>query len=354
MSDLRNRGWSIDQANSNEDSNADNKKTTPNSSPANRRRPRANTDHSEQSLTAHEKLDLLNDFPTEELDRASHHDEPPPPSKKRKQDKSDESSDNEEDMIQMFGEDGSNSDSDMSRTTHDLQPSKKRRKIEEPPKEEETDEAKEKQRMLELAKSRLSKWSARLFDPDRPRGLVEAPEVIPLNDEFLTEFGKRTKDFNENMGLENDVEEEDLDSMTGIEFADDSEIEKDSSKKTKPKGTKVKIQNLSYTTGTNALTQLCEKYGALLDVNLVMDEINPTRSKGRAYVIFQHEADAQEFVEKKNQKDFGGRPLRIGLAKESGRQSLGGNTGSRKSMMARYWEKDITTKCFRCGGKLFR
>lgn len=33
------------------------------------------------------------------------------------------------------------------------------------------------QEKLDLAKSKLSKWAARLFDPNRPRGLVEPPQT---------------------------------------------------------------------------------------------------------------------------------------------------------------------------------
>jgi len=47
--------------------------------------------------------------------------------------------------------------------------------------------------LQQIAKQRLSKWSARLLDPNRPRGLIETPKIIPLNDEFLSAFGKREK-----------------------------------------------------------------------------------------------------------------------------------------------------------------
>jgi len=80
-----------------------------------------------------------------------------------------------------------------------------------------------------------------------------------------------------------------------------------------------------------------------------MDEQNTSRSKGRAYIVFESTADAGSFVEKMNEKSFEGRILRIGTSadKPRGRDSLG---GSKKGGLARYWEKDITTKCFRCGG----
>ena len=112
----------------------------------------------------------------------------------------------------------------------------------------------------------------------------------------------------------------------------------------------VKISNLAFTTNEKTLLQLCQKYGAINDVNLLMDEQNPTRSKGRAYIEFQDEASANSFVENMNEKSFQGRQLRINVAADrpkSGRDSIG---GGRKVGMARYWEKDITTKCFRCGG----
>jgi len=67
-------------------------------------------------------------------------------------------------------------------------------------KDEEQKHSKEKDKALNMAKRRLSKWASRLFDPDRPRGLVEAPQIIPLNDEFLKDFGKREKDFFDRVG----------------------------------------------------------------------------------------------------------------------------------------------------------
>jgi hypothetical protein len=75
------------------------------------------------------------------------------------------------------------------------EPERKRRrqKADEP-------EANKNETLVEVAKQRLSKWAARLFDPNRPRGLVEPPAVIPLNDEFLTAFGRREKDHDEKMG----------------------------------------------------------------------------------------------------------------------------------------------------------
>jgi len=361
-SKMRNRGWSIEE------------KTDSSPSSKKRSRPRSNT---EDTLTAAEKLELLNSFPTsDELDKASHHDTAESKQNVNANDDNaleQQQSKGDEDIIDMFGD--SDSDSGTSGTgtghAHD-QPSKKRRKVDAEGNSMtnrskiaassndngQDPQQKEKQaRLLKLAKGRLSKWASRLFDPNRPRGLVEAPAVIPLNDEFLTQFGQREKEFLVKIGKEIEIEEDDLDDMDGITAADGdgNGIGKGNEKEgaisiSKSKSYKVKISNLAFTTNEKALKKLCETYGALNDINLLMDEKNTTRSKGRAYVAFQNEADAQSFCESMNEKSFQGRQLRIAAAVDrprSGRDSIG---GGKKVGMARYWEKDITTKCFRCGG----
>jgi hypothetical protein len=82
--------------------------------------------------------------------------------------------------------------------------------------------------LFEVAKQRLSKWAARLFDPNRPRGLVQPPAVIPLNDEFLTAFGKREKDYDEKTGRSIEIPQEIGDESSDEEdlFAEDPVVEK--------------------------------------------------------------------------------------------------------------------------------
>ena len=372
---MRNRGWSIEEK-------ADD--TSPSRSKK-RSRPRSNT---EDTLTAAEKLELLNSFPTnDELEKASHHDSEELKLNNNNDNIVDKGNGNgdgdvggkkdkckeDEDIIDMFGD--SDSHSGIAQE-HDVQPTKKRHKGNDAGRNSTMSNSnstsnsdassngngqdllqKEKQEMLlQKAKGRLSKWASRLFDPNRPRGLVEAPEVIPLNDEFLTQFGQREKEFHVKIGKEIEIEEDDLDDMDGITAVDDNnnnkqggDNDKDASK-LKLKSYKVKISNLAYTTKEKALMELCQTYGVVSDVNLLMDEQNITRSKGRAYVAFQHEADAQSFCESMDEKSFQGRQLRITVATDRprpGRDSIG---GGKKVGMARYWEKDITTKCFRCGG----
>ncbi len=109
---------------------------------------------------------------------------------------------------------------------------------------------------------------------------------------------------------------------------------------------KVKISNLSYSSTEVAITRLCERYGPVTEVNLLMDENK--RSRGRAYITFEVGGDGESFMEKMNEKSFEGRVLRISAAVErkKGRESFGGKGDMSRT---RYWEKDITTKCFRCG-----
>mmetsp|Transcript_8981 Transcript_8981/g.13400 ORF Transcript_8981/g.13400 Transcript_8981/m.13400 type:complete len:594 (+) Transcript_8981:46-1827(+) len=231
-----------------------------------------------------------------------------------------------------------------------------------------------KEGQIEKAKSKLSKWSLRLFDPNRPRGLIEPPTVIPLNDEYLKSFGKREKEMDKAIGREIDIDDENLDNETANSDNDSQGQDRDDdnpsgastssstekkSKKAKvkakvdssPDGAKVKIANLAYTTSKERITRTCEKYGPVMSVTLVMDENNEKLSKGRAYVIFESTDDRESFIKGMNEKSLDGRIIRLtAITKDNnnkkGRDSLGGGAGG---SAARYWERDITTKCFRCG-----
>jgi hypothetical protein len=116
----------------------------------------------------------------------------------------------DDDEMEMFGA----SDSEMSDTANELQPKKKRIKLDPSVQNSKADDKEER---LQQAKGRLSKWAKRLFDPNRPRGLVEAPETIPLNDEFLSQFGKREKEFYERTGNKIELEDDNLDDMDAID-----------------------------------------------------------------------------------------------------------------------------------------
>ncbi len=226
-----------------------------------------------------------------------------------------------------------------SSAVHDDRPSKR-------PRREQT--AADSQ-LLEHAKSRLSKWAARLFDPDRPKGLVQAPETIPLNDEHLKAFGARVK-----------KEQSDLqvDATIGSDDDDDNDNEGNpiatsasSSKKKKKtaEGTKLKIANMAFTTDASLLRAACEKYGSLLEINLILDKDNPSLNTGRAYVTFEHEDDALECLD--NLKELGGRMLRVSLAADKPKPTSASTPGANasRSLLNRFMDKDISTVCFRCG-----
>ena len=210
------------------------------------------------------------------------------------------------------------------------------------------------QEQLDLAKGKLSKWAARLFDPNRPRGLVEAPQVIPLNDEFLTAFGKREKEYDEISGRVVDIDKTSLD----IEAlgGDDGSVESSDrkGKKQNSVGCKVKIANLTYSTTTATIARTCGRYGPVVDVNIILDDNR--QSTGRAYVVFENQEGAVECVNKMNEQTLEGRVIRVSIASSSsssGRKSMDLSSGlpgiSMKRKESRYWDRDISTKCHQCG-----
>ena len=202
-----------------------------------------------------------------------------------------------------------------------------------------------KPRILQLAKQRLSKWAARLFDPDRPKGqLIEPPEIIPLNDTFLSAFGKREKEHDSRHGISLQIEtaddEHDRDSDSDDKV--DSSAGLDDAALTKANAFfKVKIANLKFTTTDQTLQNACRKYGEVQSLVLAMDPDNKSHNKGRAVVTFVQEAAALECIDKLLELD--GRKLRVTAANAP-------TTNTNASTAAsRYYSVDISTKCFRCG-----
>jgi cellular nucleic acid-binding protein len=204
--------------------------------------------------------------------------------------------------------------------------------------------------LLEHAKKRLSKWCARLFDPDRPRGLVEAPQVIPLNDEFLSAFGKREKEFDEAMGRDQvEVETKIDDVESAVDPAGTKAKASTSSSSTS--GTKVKLGNLAYRTSAAKLQQSCERFGPLREVKMILDKERKLpngsniHNSGLAFVTFELAESAQACVDGMTTLD--GRQVRLSFAASKPKHA--GSTKS-QSALNRYWDKDISTVCFRCGG----
>ena len=234
---------------------------------------------------------------------------------------------------------------------------------------------------LDAAKSRLSKWAQRLFDPDRPRGVIQTPEIIPMNDEFLTAFGKREKEMDETKkkaGGENNGSEDGKAKEENLDAESDSMTPTSNTTKAK-KNCKIKITNLAYTTTSRTIISTFTTYGDVVAVHLVPDPNNPYQSLGRGYVTYNEADEAQRATEEMDGKRLDGRLLRIGIAadKPGGgtkkrRRSMddnggngGGGGGDGADLLAgdaggragghgakpsdRYWDKDISTKCFNCG-----
>ncbi|KAL9180099.1 hypothetical protein ACHAXT_008069 [Thalassiosira profunda] len=332
---LRQRGWSVHSS--------DDHASHPSSAD---HRPRADshlTCDTEPSLSEAEKLHLL-DSAFEGVGGSADHEEHAPAADK--------------DQLDMFGGEDESDEGEAREDVefgdpiagNDLEPPKKRRKTgevmpvddscdagssssdgESDVGDGEGEKAKTKKRphialtqkqqqQLDFAKGKLSKWAARLFDPNRPRGL------------FLTAFGKREKEYDELAGREIAIDETPLDSDTDGKGKAD---------KKQTANCKVKIANLSYATTAATIARVCGEVGPLVDVNLILDDMG--KSTGRAYVVFEDEESAQQFVSRRHEKPLEGRTLYISIADGKGRKSLD------PSKESRYWERDISTKCNNCG-----
>jgi cellular nucleic acid-binding protein len=201
---------------------------------------------------------------------------------------------------------------------------------------------------------------ARLLNPNRPR-LIEPPQTIPLNDEFLQAFGRRVQQDDARLGRPGEavdtsiLEEEEHDKGSPspqVKIPPSSQQQRSESNKTPTAapGRKVKIWNLRYTTTERTLREACERFGDVEEVSVVMEDDNPSLNKGRAYVTFTDPEAAQSCLGQLTALD--GRPLRTSLANSdlsgpgSTRAKCGGGGGATQ---ARYWLVDLATKCYRCG-----
>jgi cellular nucleic acid-binding protein len=204
--------------------------------------------------------------------------------------------------------------------------------------------------LLEHGRQRLSKFAARLLDPNRaPRGLVEGPLTIPLNDEFLSAFGKREQEYDKARGVELNLEDAiDTDDDEEQNVANNANNTATTTKSSK--GCKVKISNLAFRTSAATLQLACEKFGPLAELHLVLDKERQggatVINSGRAYVKFEQADSAEACVE--GLKELEGRKLRLNIAMPTTPRSGGGGKPS-ASALARYWEEDISTVCYRCG-----
>jgi hypothetical protein len=248
----------------------------------------------------------------------------------------------------------------------------------------------------QIAKDRLSKWAARLFDPDRPKGVNQPPQTIPLNDEFLSAFGKREQEMDaltgQTLTIDRTIRDDDEDydgnaggikdppteaSMapaadeanpplavdTNLPSSNDDMNETTTTAKT-PMTTSgddknnndtgitnvsrnVKISNLRFTTTQSELEGLCQRFGEIEKTTLIKNPSDETKNMGLAFVLFvTKEAAARCLAELTTIQN---RPVTVTEAKPPGEKN---NSGSKKrKAAARYWETemDLSLKCYHCG-----
>jgi RNA recognition motif-containing protein len=214
---------------------------------------------------------------------------------------------------------------------------------------------------------RLSKWARRLFDPHRPRGLVEGPHIIPLNDEFLTAFGQREQAFDAAMGRQDDmaaildlaIDDEDENSNN-----DDGDTKKEDDSahengevsiavdevetvevETETTSRKVRINNLKFTTKLADLKKKLISYGPIQKLELIMNKTDPKLNDGRAYCTFETLQAAQACVD--HFKTMDGRLLRVSLAMDATVRT--GKRSASALNASRYYQMDISVQCNRCG-----
>jgi RNA recognition motif-containing protein len=201
------------------------------------------------------------------------------------------------------------------------------------------------------------------------KGLIEPPQIIPLNDEFLTAFGKREKEFDKAKGITNEFEQEinsdeedsiNNDGSPSSSMQQEKSLSAEDGKKKSSCSAKVKIANLAYRTSQETLTNACLRFGTLVEVHLVLDKDQPAGStiqnSGRAYVTFDSEESAQACIDGLTTLD--GRSLRVNMAamRPKTPNSKGGGGGGDSSgapvsasLLNKMMQKDISTVCFRCG-----
>ena len=246
----------------------------------------------------------------------------------------------------------------------------------------------------EIPKKPLSKWIQRLIHPELRSDdviVIQAPEIIPLNDTFILDFGRRIRDDEMTFGippLHIDPKISDMDDDIDINSnSNNNNIHNDqnnvttinsssSSTKTNPSKNnkklprKVKITNIKYTTTATMIEQtLEEQFGPIEYMNLIMQSPSststtdtsittnqPKLNSGLAYVTFVDPDAAQQCVTTFNTLDH--RPVSVTLLTNTNQNqsatagAAGGNSigNSNTASNRRYWsEIDLSISCYTCG-----
>ena len=79
--------------------------------------------------------------------------------------------------------------------------------------------------------------------------------------------------------------------------------------------TNIYVGNLPFSTGSNELEELFAEYGSVERAQVISDR-ETGRSRGFGFVEMADESEAQSAIEGLNGKDFGGRQLRVNVARD--------------------------------------
>lgn len=193
----------------------------------------------------------------------------------------------------------------------------------------------------QIAKDHLSKWAARLFDPNRPKGVIQPPQTIPLNDEFLKAFGRREKEAHAELGVTLEIDREIPDDEDKTEEKEAAKVAPKKIKSADEKNLKVKISNIPFTMAESQLEHYCKRFGPLDKVQIIKNPSDPTKNLGFGYVTFQDGISAKKCMD--GLKVIQERNVAVTFARSAPKPS---------SKVARYYtgkEGDLSTICFHCG-----
>ena len=88
------------------------------------------------------------------------------------------------------------------------------------------------------------------------------------------------------------------------------------------------VGNLSYTTTENDLRKAFEAYGTVSATRVIMDRVE-NRSRGFGFVEMPNAAEAKAAIEGLNNKDLGGRAIRVNEAQPRADRPPRGDRGDR-------------------------
>ncbi len=231
----------------------------------------------------------------------------------------------------------------------------------------------------------LSKWIKRLIHPELRNSsddaiVIQSPEIIPLNDTFILDFGRRVREDEATFGIAPlDIDHKIIDD-------DDDEHDQPPEVTTNPATTathqtkskklprKVKITNIKYVTTAAMIEKTLEdQFGPIEYMNLIMQPPPPPQStntnkstgtsphselnSGLAYVTFVDPDAAHKCSQELNTLDQ--RPVSVTLLTNSGNPGASGqsnhaggsNSNSGHNVAKnRYWSDiDLSIQCYQCG-----